>query len=214
MPYVIVPTTCSGYTLTPALAWRRTGGVPELPQHQGTCAQDPATGRFAKGGGRVCKSEADRFWAKVRPGVDDECWEWVGGRRGKGYGSFKLTRGHHVSAHRYAWELHYGPVPESNDSHPNGMCVCHQCDNRLCVNPKHLFLGTNADNMADRNGKGRCVPLKGEANGDSRLTEAKVRDIRARFAAGEPKVALAREFGVSRTAITYIVIRRLWKHVD
>jgi hypothetical protein len=89
-----------------------------------------------------------RFWKFVAPMTDDRgCWEWAGALV-NGYGSFD-----HKKAHRVSWEMHFGPIPKSTGAH--GTCVLHRCDNPSCVNPRHLFLGSNRDNAIDRERKGR-----------------------------------------------------------
>ena len=137
-----------------------------------------------------------RFWSKVNKTSD--CWLWVGAADRQGYGRIKTSTT--VLAHRKSWEIHNGPIPD-------GLLVCHKCDNPPCVRPDHLFLGTNDDNMAD-------MVQKGRAPRQSRLTDIEVATIRRRYADGErwPR-SLAREFGVSRSTIYYIVRRKTWVHV-
>lgn len=104
---------------------------------------------------RLITDPGRRFWSKVdRSG---ECWAWMAGKRRGGYGAFFLC-GRIVSAHRFSWEMFYGPVP-------NGVCVLHRCDNPRCVRPDHLFIGTHADNAQDAAIKGRTCTI-----GKSRLT--------------------------------------------
>lgn len=87
----------------------------------------------------------ERFWAKVDK--SGECWEWLAHKTDCGYGRISIG-GEMLSAHRVSWSIHFGPIPP-------GLCVCHKCDNKLCVNPSHLFLGTITDNNRDKSAKGR-----------------------------------------------------------
>ena len=93
----------------------------------------------------------DRFWSKVDQRGPDDCWEWRAARMWKGYGHFGVARDLVVRAHRFAWEVSRGPIP-------NGAMVLHRCDNPACCNPAHLFLGTARDNTDDMVAKGRMVP--------------------------------------------------------
>ncbi len=159
------------------------------------------------------KNPAERFWAKVRP-EPDGCWEWAGSLV-KGYGRFGLPngkQGYIVYAHRFSWELHYGPIPD-------GMCVLHNCQNRgqprdnpRCVRPDHLFLGTQQENQADKIAKG--MQVKGESVKHSKLTEAQVLAIRSEFTTKRGCAGLlAKKYGVGRRQISRIVHRQRWNHV-
>lgn len=111
----------------------------------------------------------DRFWSKVADGAEDECWEWQASRGSTGYGQFAMWPRGMVKAHRFAWELTNGAIPP-------GMFVCHRCDNPLCVNPGHLFLGSHDDNMRDMWTKGRGNPTPGaRAAGESHKRRAALR---------------------------------------
>lgn len=145
-----------------------------------------------------------RFWEKVDRRGPNDCWEWRGATGKGGYGSF-WANGGSAKSHRVAYELEVGKIPQGVGYH--GFCVCHTCDNRKCVNPTHLFLGTNAENVADRNAKGRTV--RGEASGKAKLTADEVENIRALYP-GETQKFIADLFGVSRSQIAAIVRNEQW----
>lgn len=133
------------------------------------------------------------------------CWEWKAGKQTKGYGSF-WTSEKTLLAHRFSYQMYVGEIPD-------GLCVCHHCDNPLCVNPAHLFLGTNTDNIHDCMDKGRCVRAFGEKHWNTKLTEEQVKTIKARRNNGERGIDLAKEFGVSQPHICDIVHDRYWKNL-
>ena len=133
----------------------------------------------------------------------DGCWEWLAYRFPSGYGQFKIP-GEEMRAHRVSYRLYVGDIPA-------GMCVCHQCDNPGCVNPNHLFLGTQADNIHDCRDKRRGVSPSGEKNGKIKLTDSQVLKVREKYKDGATQVEIAREFGVSRSGIAGIVRNRTRK---
>ena len=154
------------------------------------------------------------FWSKVdKSGGPDACWNWTGSFYPSGYGAVRWN-GHTHLSHRLAYALSYGAIPQ-------GMCVCHRCDNPPCCNPTHLWIGTKADNNADKMKKGRMVVARGSQNGQNthpertprgelhvcaKLTDAQVDEIRELFAHGYTnKSRLGRQFGVSDTQINRIV---------
>lgn len=152
----------------------------------------------------------ERFWARVERKGDDECWAWNGAHYRHGYGAFGNANAAPEGAHRVSYEINVGTIPD-------GMFVCHHCDNRGCVNPKHLFVGTAADNAADMNSKKRhpggsfrLVDQRGEKNVAAKLNAEKVREIRRRSGT---HTALAAEFGVSLSTIANIRDGKVWKHV-
>lgn len=152
------------------------------------------------------KTLEDRFWEKVDRKSEDECWEWVGCRHWKwGYGHLRIGK-RAVASHRVSWELHYGNIPD-------GLCVCHTCDNPPCVNPKHLFLGTVADNNMDKKLKGR-QDERGEKNGRAKLRSEDVVNIRKFHKDGMTFASLGRMFGVNSVTISYICKGRLWSHIS
>lgn len=147
---------------------------------------------------------AERFLDYYHPGKPDACWPWTGPIHHNGYGVITDDNLRQVQAHRVAYEHARGPIPK-------GLNVCHTCDNRPCCNPAHLFVGSDGDNMRDRDQKGRQA--KGKAIPQAKLTEAEVRDIRFLY----PKMsqqALANKYGVNQTIISDVVRRRTWKHVQ
>ena len=150
------------------------------------------------------KTLIERFNSKVKIDHDTGCHEWVDGRSPTGNGKFK-HKGKHLRAHRVAYEMHKGPIPE-------GMFICHRCDNPSCVNIDHLFLGTPQDNLDDCVRKGRLKPRKGEAHPHAILTEDDVRairDLRGTMLQRE----IAQKFGVHRVTVIDILVGRSWKHV-
>ena len=157
-----------------------------------------------------------RFWARVAQG--EGCWLWTGERNARGYGRFYPRWKAQYYAHRYSWELHNGPIPD-------GLYVCHRCDNPSCVRPDHLFLGTQRTNIQDALAKGRLARtvdfcenngarMRGSGNPMATLSEADVRAIRERYKAGGiTQSQLAAEYGVSRPHISIVVRRIVWGHL-
>lgn len=166
------------------------------------------------------KAFEERFWSKVSK--TDGCWLWTAGKFHAGYGQFRLA-GRTVKAHRIAYELTHGPIPVGESYHDT--CVCHTCDNKLCVRPDHLFLGTQADNVADMVSKGRQA--LGDHNGSrtkperlprgehhkrptAKLDEDRVRAIRV---ATGTQAKIAAAYGVSFQLVSLIRSRKIWAHV-
>lgn len=151
--------------------------------------------------------EQERFWSKVDIRGEDDCWIWKACGTPKGYGIFILSmaKGKHIYAHRYAYQISKGAIPE-------GMHCMHKCDNPSCVNPNHLTIGTCADNSMDKVKKGRSS--RGERRWCAKLTDSAVAEIRQRHASeGISNRRLAKEYGVSTSAISLVVTNRTWKHV-
>lgn len=143
----------------------------------------------------------ERLLSKVK--VDDAtgCWNWTGCKLNTGYGQM-WAYGRARSTHRLSYELHRSPLPE-------GVQLCHRCDNRACVNPDHLFIGTNAENMADKVAKGRQA--RGVGIAQSKLTENDVIAIRA--AKDISQTLIAEQFGVSSGLISLVLSKKIWRHV-
>lgn len=213
--------------------------IPRGPKVSRTCQACGATfllwpSKIRRYGGRYCskpcsnrsahprRDVAERFWGKVDKRDDDECWPWLGVYSG-GYGVLNIggKYGQNIGAHRISWEIANGkPVP-------SGLFAMHECDNPPCVNPKHLSVGDQKANLAhmvivgrsatgDRNAN-RTHPermAKGIQMPHAKLTDEKVREMRARHAQGAGVTALAIEFGISHGSASRVIHRLRWKHVD
>ena len=143
----------------------------------------------------------DRFWSKARIGLPDACWEWTGART-HGYGAMRFL-GNQMSTHRIAYLLEVGGIPP-------GLFVCHRCDNRSCCNPRHLFLGTPVDNVADMIAKGRRADT-GLKNGAARLTLEEVIAIRMETVKRGSAKALSHKYGVSKNTIYRVLRGETWR---
>lgn len=149
----------------------------------------------------------DRLMSHVVINDASGCWEWQGSKRG-GYGRIIIgsrTDGTRkvVMAHRLSYEITYGEIPK-------GMEVCHSCDNRCCINPDHLFIGTHKDNMDDRDRKGRNISHKGEKNGRAKLNENDVYAIRTKRANGSTFQEIADEYGIHKKTVMDAVSGKNW----
>ena len=151
----------------------------------------------------------ERFLSKFIVGAEQDCWPWKASLDPHGYGQFRFSCKKHGRAHRASY-LHFkGEIPP-------GMCVCHTCDNRACVNPAHLFLGTSQENTADRVRKGRSgggvtaeTAARGENNWNYKLTDAKIEEIRTFVGdTGLSQYATAKHFSVSQGTVCKILGRK------
>lgn len=163
------------------------------------------------------ESIKEAFDRRAKSLRDNGCLIWLGSKTTAGYGRFKL-RGKHYAAHRTSYLIHHGPIPE-------GMVVCHSCDNPSCVNPAHLWIGTHADNQRDCTVKNRRatgsrhrsalypdkIP-KGAQTGRASLTPDQVREIR-RLAGTMSQQKIADLFKTPQTNVSRIIRRKTWKHI-
>ena len=156
---------------------------------------------------RPIRDPEKRFWEKIKVGNKDDCWEWQASKMSYGYGQFGISAGRVILAHRYSWMLHFGSIP-------NGLFVLHHCDNPACVNPNHLFIGTQKDNLHDMIRKGRAknppMPM-GDSNPNAKLSRHDVKDILNYFERG---LATSRElrklYDISKTTFYKISGRKHW----
>lgn len=151
------------------------------------------------------------FWDRVSIKGKNECWMWRGAVCGskRNYGAARWN-GRLTKAHRIAYEITNGPIPK-------GLLGCHKCDNTLCVNPDHIFIGTQKDNLEDMRRKGRQPPpfaLRGEDHPRSTLTERKVIMIKALKRQGKLQREIALATGVSMSALASVLQGRTWRHIQ
>lgn len=140
----------------------------------------------------------ERFFLHVNKGDVEDCWQWTGAKKPKGYGNFAIGGKYHI-AHRVSWCLHNGEIP-------GGLIVCHKCDNPSCVNPSHLFVGTPKDNGQDM--------AKKERSRTTKLTASQVIEIRKLRVFGLTLEAIASVYGVNYSTIGNICRRKTWRHVE
>jgi hypothetical protein len=150
----------------------------------------------------------ERFWSHVDVKGDDECWNWTASLFRHGYGQIKQRfgsgNGKNWQAHRLSYVIHFGEIADN-------LLVCHKCDNPKCVNPNHLFLGTNKENTMDMVAKGRAYRPVGVDVHNSKLSEDDVRFIRSSH---DRNFKLAERFKVSQATICIIRKRLIWKHIE
>ena len=158
-----------------------------------------------------------RFWMQTDKmpgfGPNGDCWRWLGflGPYGR-----MLVNGRRTKAARVSYELHFGPIPPGEGYH--GTCVCHRCDNPACVNPEHLFLGSQQANVDDRDAKGRQSrglehqrPRQGQKHPHAKLTDEKVRAI-----IGDPRLyrEIASDFAITESHVCNLKAGRGWQHLQ
>lgn len=150
------------------------------------------------------KTPIERFFEKVEK--TSSCWLWKAHKNQKGYGMFHYKKD--MSAHKFSYLLHKGDVPKT-------MFVCHKCDTPSCVNPEHLWLGTNKENVQDSKDKGRNIrpTARGSLNHNSKLDETSVREIKNLLKEGMNKKEISRRFKISYPTILNIWNNKIWKHV-
>ena len=154
------------------------------------------------------KTLQERFDNKYTPEPNSGCWLWTAAIRTDGYGIMNV-HGKCTAAHRVSYRLHNGLIPKGEG--PHGTCVLHHCDNPICVNPDHLFLGRNKDNVDDRERKGRNITFQGEQHWKARLTASDVRAIRNDF---RTCIEVGKDYGIQFAQVSAIRRRTAWSHIE
>jgi hypothetical protein len=168
--------------------------------------------RIDKNGPEVERAEIISRYSEI---TGTRCHQWIAGRSSSGYGVFTVNVGEkvysplHIGAHAVAYTIYIGELKNQ---------CCHKCDNRVCVNPLHLFDGTVKDNAIDRGAKGRGADQRGSSNPASVLTDDDVRYIRNNYQRTHRNLGngteLASKFGISQALVSMIINRKRWAHVD
>jgi len=155
---------------------------------------------------KTYKTTEQLFWAKVKKSdKPDGCHIWIASTSSHGYGEFKVN-GKTWKAHRWIWTKNHGTIPV-------GMNICHHCDNPSCVRDDHLYLGTQQDNVNDRQKRNRQTSHKGQLNGRAKLTEKQIPIIRLRLNNKESQIKIANDYNVCQGTISDIKLNVLWKHI-
>lgn len=154
---------------------------------------------------RLSTQQIKRFYSKVIIDSASGCWIWQGSQHKCGYGNVRINQ-RTLLPHRIAYFIAY-------HFDPSGFLVCHTCDNRLCVNPLHLFLGNHSDNAQDCIKKGRFMSMQGSENPQAKLTEAEVTEIRRLANEGFTQSAIAVRYGLRQGYVSKIINRKMWKHI-
>ena len=150
-----------------------------------------------------------RFWSKVDIKSEDECWTWKDSTVPRGYGHISIESRPYY-AHRISYCISYGDIPD-------GLLICHKCNNRSCVNPKHLYAGTSKDNIRDSINAGTFSEFphfRGDNSPTSKLTSIQVLQIRDLIDAGVRHKDIAKQFNIGRSTVTGIHNKLIWKHLE
>lgn len=161
--------------------------------------------KFIHGHNNRLNNSPEELWENVEIKSKDECWNYKGPKLSGGYGLFILN-GKRIVASRLAYELSFGRIPD-------GMQVCHRCDNPPCCNPHHLFIGTSKDNAIDKIKKGRGVDNKGDRHGMAKLSTSSITDIIEMKKNGITQTEISKSLSVNQSTISRIVNGLRWRHL-